>query len=229
MTKQCLNPDCMNYMVTYPNSESSCPSCAYTLQTVGNRNSGAAEAGSGRPEQPRRQTRTNGQVETVRGTVYNFYEEQSGRGIFYQLYQSIVYGVPFVPSGQVSTFQVQGSENGESYAHQVVLHGRIIRGRFSDNNVVRVEGRRDYSNTILARRVVNEATDSNVTLEFAVPAGVIRFLGAVFVMLVIYLFMLDWDVIAQSLLDFIVNIVMLALPIIILIVVLLFFIKRLFR
>ena len=65
-------------------------------------------------------------------------------------------------------------KKGNQRAHEVIIYGRITRGRINEDDIVRVVGKRDRYNSIVAHSIENPNSGTIVSVENALSAHAVR-------------------------------------------------------
>ncbi|MEK4069000.1 hypothetical protein [Peribacillus sp. FSL R5-0717] len=111
---------------------------------------------------------------TVEGEVRNFHEDEVKTNFIKQWFISVITGAPFVRDGNINSFEVL-DEDGNSF--NVVLYGKMVRGRFQEYSRVKVFGSRGLHNTIVANSIKTLNSQSRVRTNFSIPATFIRLIS----------------------------------------------------
>lgn len=131
----------------------------------------------------------SGKVPITSGITKNIKTDKEYKSFFAKLFQTLFNGIPYVPSGNITMFQVFPDFGGTALTSlgnacdQVIVYGKLKNGVVSENNDVEVYGKRDSSNNIVAKEIRNVATGTTITPEGVIPAGVIW--GILFAVLLI--------------------------------------------
>ena len=124
-------------------------------------------------------------MQSVRvGRVRNFHEEEVYSPFLLKWWRSFNKGIPYVVGHTLSSFQLYEDENSEN-GHDVVLYGKMTRGRFADFNRVKVYGKPDHSNSIVAKQIINLNSQSAVGVNYLLPAWAVRVITAVILLVLI--------------------------------------------
>lgn len=107
----------------------------------------------------------------IEGIVRNYKEDGMKTSFFGRLFRSMLTWTPFVPDGTIQTFQLfeqldQRNQNQfEQVCQEVIIYGQIISGTIHENNVVRVNGRRNRHNALEARSVKNLSSGTDIKIR----------------------------------------------------------------
>lgn len=174
----------------------------------------------------------------VEGIVRNFNEDFIKTNIVKQWFLSLRKGCSFVTDGNIYSFDVM-ENNGD--IHSVVLYGKVIRGRFQDHSRVRVYGKHDRSGTIIANQIENLGSNSAVQMNKALSNISVKILTGLMLFIIGYLvFFVDYmhlfDVVLSSIfslisaiVSFIFSTLYALIPLIIILLVLWFMIRKIFK
>jgi hypothetical protein len=175
--------------------------------------------------------RTAAKEAYIEGTVRNFHEDIVQMNVVNQWFLALRKGCPFVRDGNICNFEVVDA-NGQ--VHSVVMYGKIIRGRFQEHSMIRVFGKRDRHNTMIAKSIENLSSNSKVKVNKAVSNSIVRIISMLTVLVLYYLvFMVDYisllEAMATSVTSLLLAVISALLPIVIMVLILWFFLKKLFR
>lgn len=171
---------------------------------------------------------------SIKGQVSNFHEEVIAGKTFGRWLDSCTKGIPFMKDGYMNTFQVY-DQDGEG--HEVVLYGKILRGKIGDHNLVQVFGKRDRHGTVVAKRIENLNSNTTVSVNSGMSANSVRFLTAIIIFLLFsiinFAISFDWigfvNYAVAVVLNFLTNIFIAVLPLIIVLFGIWIMIKKFFR
>jgi hypothetical protein len=171
-------------------------------------------------------------LDVAEGVVRNFHEDVMQSKPLQHWFRSLINGNPFVSDGTSYSFEVLDQSTG--MAHHAVLYGKIIRGRFQDHTRIKVFGKRDRSNSILAHAVENLNSNTSVQLNRALSATAVRWItGLVIAVLIYFVAFVDWlellNTAVNGILGFIGQLFTAILPLIIVIGVLWFMVRKFWR
>ncbi|MBD8070707.1 hypothetical protein [Bacillus sp. PS06] len=172
--------------------------------------------------------------EVIEGQVHNFREEILPLKFFERWMNSLTKGVPFVKDGYVNTFQVYDQSRKGT---EVVLYGKILRGKVADNNRVRVYGMRDNYGTLVAQGVENVDSKTIASVNSIMSAGIVRFISLFLLFFVIslvyFVYSFDWinfiDFIVAGAMNLVLQILMAVLPLILIVAFIWIGFKKIFR
>ncbi|MED3997545.1 hypothetical protein P4647_23415 [Peribacillus frigoritolerans] len=163
----------------------------------------------------------------IEGTVRNFHEDIVQMNFVSQWFLALLKGCPFVLDGNICNFELVDSSG---QVNNVVMYGKIIRGRFQDHSTIKVFGKRDRHNTIIAKSVENLSSNSKVKVNKAVSNGIVRIISSMVFLLLFYLvFMVDYISLLISIKKWLLAVISALLPIVILLIFLWFCLKKLFK
>ncbi|MFJ7994711.1 hypothetical protein ACIQY5_21550 [Peribacillus frigoritolerans] len=108
---------------------------------------------------------------TVEGEVRNFHEDEVKTNFIKQWFISVITGAPFVRDGNINSFEVL-ADDGKIF--NIVLYGKMVRGRFQEYSRVKVFGSKGLHNTIVANSIKNLNSQSRVRTNFSIPSTIIR-------------------------------------------------------
>lgn len=170
------------------------------------------------------------------GRVRNFHEEEVYSPFLMKWFRSFFKGVPFVFGHTLNTFQLYEDDHSET-GYDVVFYGKMTRGRFTDFNRVKVYGKPDHSNSIVAKQIINLNSRSAVGVNYLFSAFLVRIITAVLLCLILSslyaIVAIDWGAMVENtvntFLEFLLSLVQ---PIMLLLIVgftLWFMIRGIFR
>lgn len=114
------------------------------------------------------------------GITKNVASSTEQRNLFTKLFDALLRGIPYTADPDVLTFQVFPDYSGTSVTasgtacDQVIVYGKVNAGVVSENNHVRVYGRRDSNRQIVADKIENTASGMIIVPQHNVSALVIR-------------------------------------------------------
>ena len=124
------------------------------------------------------------------GVVRNVVEGKDPVGLIGRWFRSLFSGVPFCLSDEQTEFQVfsnwTGSSNASGHAaDKVIAYGKITSGKPVQDNTVRIYGKRDSNNAIIATGIEN-TTDGTFTVfnPAPMPAVVVRIISLIVLILI---------------------------------------------
>ncbi|MGH1143126.1 hypothetical protein [Bacillus pseudomycoides] len=175
--------------------------------------------------------RTDPKKAYIEGVVRNFHEDIIEMNLIRQWLLALLKGCPFVKCGNICNFELLDT-NGQ--VHSIIMYGKIIRGRFQEYSTIRVFGKWDRNNTMIARSMENLSSNSKVKVNKAISSNMVRVLSILVVSILYYLiFMVDYisliETITASIMTFLSAVILTLLPFMITFLVLWFLIKKLFR
>lgn len=134
---------------------------------------------------------TKQKLEVIKGEVDNFNEEVIQEHFITKWFDSIFKGIPFSRrEGVINTFHVY-DEVGEG--HEVILYGKILRGKIGNHNLVKVTGKRDQHGAVVARYVENLNSKTTVSVKGTTSANSVRLFTLLCFIVVLYLvFGVNW-------------------------------------
>ena len=113
-----------------------------------------------------------------KGFVQNFHTSNERRSFWVKWYHSFFKSVPFSSDDSIHSFEVypdyEGTYNDYGVLCDLILIYGRIRTRLHNNNEVEVFGKRNNDNAIIASKVVNKASNTEIRPEKAIPAIIIR-------------------------------------------------------
>lgn len=143
-------------------------------------------------------------LEVLEGVVRNYLEQEVPTFMVAKIVRCLFYQIPYVHSNVNNTFQIY--EDWESStAVEIMIYGKIARGKILDNNRVKVWARRTKSGTYIATKIYNESTNSYIKINHAINSVTMWFVLIVLIILIYQLFKLNWFDIFISIVIFIVN------------------------
>lgn len=107
----------------------------------------------------------------VEGIVRNYKEDGMKTSFLGRLFRSMFTWTPFVPDGTIQTFQLfeqldqKNQDQFSQVCQEVIIYGQIISGTIHENNVVRVNGRRNRHNALEARSVKNLSSGTDIKIR----------------------------------------------------------------
>lgn len=108
----------------------------------------------------------------VEGNVRNYKEEECKSFIMERWFRTLFTMVPFTTDDTVHTFQVYQGWNAANTSNavcdEVIVYGKITRGKINIDNTVRVWGKRDKSNSIVVTKIYNVSSDTNLNIRYGV-------------------------------------------------------------
>lgn len=114
----------------------------------------------------------------TKGITKNICANNQQQYFLQKWFRALFTGIPFTINDDITVFQVFPDFSGTARTasgnacDQVIVYGTIKPGMISDNNDVEVYGRRDSSNNIIAKSIVNKASGAMIT-----PQGVLSVTG----------------------------------------------------
>ena len=123
----------------------------------------------------------NNNTPITSGITKNIIVDTQKRSFLAKWFTSLFSGVPFCKDDDITMFQVFPDYSGTALTasgtacDQVMVYGRVT-GLVSDNNEVEIYGKRDSSNTIVAKTIKNKASGTTITPQNSMSAGSVRFL-----------------------------------------------------
>lgn len=117
------------------------------------------------------------------GITKNVVASSANRGIIEKLFTTLFQGIPFTMDPDILTFQTFPDYSGTALnasgtaCDQIVLYGKINAGTISENNHVRVYGKRDSANQIIAERIENTASGAVIVPQRTISALWIRLMA----------------------------------------------------
>lgn len=152
---------------------------------------------------PKNKINTN-KLEVLEGVVRNYLEQEVPTFMVAKIVRCLFHQIPYVHSNVNNTFQIY--EDWESStAVEIMIYGKIARGKILDNNRVKVWARRTKSGTYIATKIYNESTNSYIKINHAINSVTMWFILIVLIILIYQLFKLNWFDIFISIVMFIVN------------------------
>lgn len=119
----------------------------------------------------------------VEGTVRNFNEDIIKTNPVKQWVLSLRKGCHFVRDGNICTFDV---DDPTGSVHSVILYGKVIRGRFQNHSYIRVYGKQDRHNTIVAKKIENLGSNSSVAVNKTLSSLSVRVITSLMTILLLY-------------------------------------------
>ncbi len=171
---------------------------------------------------------------SIKGQVSNFQEDVIPGKMLGRWFDACIKGIPFMKDGYMNTFQVY-DQDGEG--HEVVVYGKIVRGKIGDHNLVQVFGKRDRHGTVVAKHIENLNSNTTVSVNSGMSANSVRFLTAIIIFLLFsiinFVISFDWiglvNLVVSVILTFLSNIFVAILPLIIVLFGIWIMIKKVFR
>lgn len=105
-------------------------------------------------------------------------------------------GLPYINSNVVNTFQVFEYCNEKRYEpekrKEIILYGKISAGKLSKNDIIKVWGNPNDNGTIIARKVINETTNTVVRINHSINSIVVWAMVIIFGYITYSIITFDW-------------------------------------
>lgn len=169
----------------------------------------------------------------VEGQVLHFREEVLPSSFLKRWFSSFFKGIPYSNDSVINSFQLYQDREG----YEILLFGRIIQGKIADGNDVKVYGKRNRYNSIIARSVVNLNSNAVVVIHAGINSFFVRLITILVTLLlcscIYFVITFNWisfiEYLADKILEFLLAVFLEILPIIIVLWGLWWMIKKLFR
>ncbi len=146
----------------------------------------------------------------VEGIVKNFFEQEISTFFITKLFRSLFLGLPFTLGNTVNTFQVYkgwGLNSGDNQTGtEVIVYGKIAKGKLPENNVVKVWGKKDKNGTIIAKKIHNNTSNTYLKINHAISPVVIWMLFLTVIYTIYRLTQVNWGQVFANMLSFIIMI-----------------------
>ena len=115
----------------------------------------------------------------TQGVIKNLYVDTQKKSVLVRLFRTMFKGIPFTLDNDITMFQVYPDFSGTTLTamgtacDQVIVYGKVNAGAVAENNDVEVYGHRDSDMNIVASKIVNKATGTNVKPYRAIPVAII--------------------------------------------------------
>lgn len=247
MSKKCIN--CNNVEI-YKDNIATCPKCGNYLKTFGSEiddnfntldndiskvdndsdKSNEIKDKTNEIEEKVNKTTQNKEEYCIEGIVKNFFEQEISTFLVTKVFRSLFRGMPFVLSNTVNTFQVYGARRINSgdnrTSTEVIIYGKIARGKLPVNNVVKVWGKKDRYGSVIAKKVYNNTSQTYLKINHSVSPIIIWILFLTFIYIIYQLTQVNWDQVFADILSFI---MMIIFGLVLLYFIIVFPIKSMFR
>ena len=131
------------------------------------------------------------------GISKNIVVDNQKKSILAKWFRALFGGVPFTLEDDITMFQVYPDYSGTALnsmgnaCDQVIVYGKLNNGAVSENNDVEVYGKRDSSNNIVAKTILNKASGTTIVPQHTLaPAAVWAITGIVIALVCAVLFSL---------------------------------------
>lgn len=161
--------------------------------------------------QPKQQKADNSKSrkEQIEGQVRYFQEDVQESKLVQRWITAFMSGTPLARDQYINSFHVYDSNNN---GVEVIVPGKITKGKIADFNIVLVEGVRDTSGPLIASRVVNKNSNTVMQSNIWLSSSSVRFITfLMFAMAAIVLLTIvttDWTAVGISLTNIVMNIVL---------------------
>lgn len=168
MSKRCIN---CNSSKIYDDNVSRCPICGNYLKTIN----------SDEKYDNKDFYETDKSTE-IEGTVINFSQQEVKTFFITKLFRSLFKGLPYCYGNTINTFQIE--HDGKNNIDEMILYGKIVRGRISKGNRIKAIGIREKSGSFIAKKIFNETSNISIKTNLSVNPIIVWFLSIAFIAII---------------------------------------------
>jgi hypothetical protein len=130
------------------------------------------------------------------GIVKNFFEQEIPTFFVTKVARTLFRGLPYVHSNVVNTFQLYsgwGMNDGDNNnGEEVIVYGKIAKGKLPENNRVKVWGKWSKSGSIVATKIKNETSNTWVQINHSIHPAIIWLIVALLVFIIYKISQINW-------------------------------------